>query len=139
MHSAAYCNPSSNDNPSLLCPDKTRQYDPPSAAVIRIHSFCRVICASRNFLSGCVKSGEQHNMGITFPCCSTSFLNRNQLRSSSIPIKPAYHSSPSTSSGVANRIHSETVIVPSLHRACMKAFGNAASLGIPQCVNVLMC
>src|SRR5206468_1530950 len=92
-----------------------------------IHSFCFAISSSRNDLSGCVKSGEQHIIGITLPRSSTSFLIRIQFLSSFISIKPAYHSNPSISIRDARLIHSETFIVPSLQSACIKAFGNAAN------------
>ena len=42
----------------------------------------------------------------------------------------AYHSIPSTSSSAAKPIHSDTVMLPSLQRAVMKALGKTASLGI---------
>src|SRR5688572_26331964 len=100
-----------------------------------IHLFCFSISFSRKDASGWVKSDEQHIIGIDLPCVSTSARKRFQFDSSAISRNPAYHSRPSMSSLTAKLIHSETFMVPSLRSACIKAFGNAASLGI---IEVLM-
>ena len=94
-----------------------------------IHRFCLAISRARKAGSGWVKSGEQHIIGMVMPYDSTSRRNRGQLASSAISRKPAYHSRPSTPSGTASLIHSDTPMLPSLQRACMKALGNAARRG----------
>src|SRR5437762_11183621 len=95
-----------------------------------IHFFCLKISFSRKFLSGCVKSGEQHNIGICFPLSSTSRRKPFQFFSFCISKKPAYHSSPSISNEHAISIHSDNRILPSLHKDLIYALGNAASFGM---------
>src|SRR6187551_3843442 len=122
--------PSSTGISGLLCPDSTRQYEAPIACVMSIHRFCFSISVKRNCLSLCVKSGEQHIIGITLPVSSTCFLKFTQLPSFCISKKPAYHSRPSISNADASCIHLESCILPSLQSACINAFGKAANRGI---------
>src|SRR5688500_8651137 len=95
-----------------------------------IQRFCFSISFLRKAASGCVKSGEQHIIGMTLPLSSTSLRKCGHFDSSCISINPAYHSSPSMSNLEASAIHSDNFMLPSLQSACMKAFGNAASFGI---------
>src|SRR5215467_5212445 len=122
--------PSSMESSGLLCPDKTRQYEPPKSWIISIHFFCFEISFSRKLLSRCVKSGEQHNIGICFPLSSTSRLKAFQFFSDFISKKPAYHSSPSISRVHAISIQSDNRILPSTHNGFIYALGNAANLGM---------
>ena len=100
--SAASFTPSSIESSGRRCPESTRQNDPPSVCVMSIHRFCLEISFDRNAASGCVKSGEQHIMGITFPKSSTWRRNNGQLDSFSISRNPAYHSRPSISNAEAS-------------------------------------
>src|SRR5438477_9422003 len=95
-----------------------------------IHFFCLKISFSRKFLSGCVKSGEQHNIGICFPLSSTSRLNTFQFFSFCISKKPAYHSSPSISNEHAISIHSKNPIFPSLHKNFKFPLENPVTFGL---------
>ena len=77
--STTYFIPSSRVISFLLCPDKTRQYLAPRAALISIAKISFSISLFRKASSGIVKSGEAHIIGITMPVSSTAFRTFGQL------------------------------------------------------------